>query len=543
MNRFRWIWGIVLGMTILQNASGQDSGSLTESARAAVTPWSGSWWPHRMGGIQKPLASYDRLMTSTAVAWEAENHPAGDSVPKWHGFCHAWAASSVLEPEPTQTLAVRANGVSENLPVGDQKGWLAACHTQDIANVYGDRFGDGQGTEAKDDLPPDELWRLLRLYLKDFQVPLILDVEAGEEVWNYPVYSYELKLVKVSGAVHRGSLALEMADNCVIPGFAGTKIRRESYEFEIRLMDGTVEPESARWIGESVANHPDFAWYPLVAVAENPEIRIPAIHEIVRAGSPGPEPPAAATSSTDSTVASEPAEPPVLSGNPLVPHENADGPEVGPGAEPARLPVLSGTEMLSLVAGKTSDFLVDLQLPTAEGQRVSSGQNLPIRVLTERAGFVTIFMVDAAGVPTRVFPNQQTRSPRLPANGQLLLEGPTGLIPGHPAGIRALKAIVTEKPVLFSDLAGVSPGQTRQNQVAGPLQSQGLKGQEFHFHPALLQTICSQLRAEIFQNRASAGQEPVLSTVQAVTGSFGQDMVLFHVDADSSPDHSKNDRD
>ena len=32
------------------------------------------------------------------------------------------------------------------------------------------------------------LWRLLKLHVKEQGVPLILDVEAGAEVWNYPVY-------------------------------------------------------------------------------------------------------------------------------------------------------------------------------------------------------------------------------------------------------------------------------------------------------------------------------------------------------------------
>ena len=74
-----------------------------EEGHARITPWSGYWWPHRQGALLKPLAKYDKVTGKKAAAWERKTHPPGDNVPKWHGYCHAWAASSLMEREPVKT--------------------------------------------------------------------------------------------------------------------------------------------------------------------------------------------------------------------------------------------------------------------------------------------------------------------------------------------------------------------------------------------------------------------------------------------------------
>src|SRR5262249_5264265 len=80
----------------------------TEEAGSTISPWSGWWWPAKAGdqvlGYRNepgPLVKLDQLSGSHSVTWERANpnhyNPnAGD----WWGHCHAWAAASVLEPEP-----------------------------------------------------------------------------------------------------------------------------------------------------------------------------------------------------------------------------------------------------------------------------------------------------------------------------------------------------------------------------------------------------------------------------------------------------------
>lgn len=131
-----------------------------EKAAAEITPWSGYWWPIREGSLLVPLGKYDRLTGHQAAAWERQANPPGPDVPRWFGYCHGWAAASMLEPEPDRTHvapSLRDGNPRIPLDIGDQKGLLTACHTEDLANTWGDRFGDGAGSEDPQDLQPDLL--------------------------------------------------------------------------------------------------------------------------------------------------------------------------------------------------------------------------------------------------------------------------------------------------------------------------------------------------------------------------------------------------
>jgi hypothetical protein len=71
----------------------------SEQAQSKYVPWSGYWWPIRDGGLQSPLKKYDAATGKQAAKWEAENNPA-HGAEQWHGFCHAWSASAIMEQEP-----------------------------------------------------------------------------------------------------------------------------------------------------------------------------------------------------------------------------------------------------------------------------------------------------------------------------------------------------------------------------------------------------------------------------------------------------------
>lgn len=158
-----------------------------EKAAAEITPWSGYWWPIREGSLLVPLGKYDRLTGHQAAAWERQANPPGPDVPRWFGYCHGWAAASMLEPEPDRphvAPSLRDGNPRIPLDIGDQKGLLTACHTEDLANTWGDRFGDGAGSEDPQDLQPDLLWRLLKLHLGQQGVPLVLDVSRSTPHWT-----------------------------------------------------------------------------------------------------------------------------------------------------------------------------------------------------------------------------------------------------------------------------------------------------------------------------------------------------------------------
>src|SRR4051812_35502766 len=80
----------------------------TDEGTATRMPWSGYWWPHNEGQMRGPLAKYD-LYTGepNAVAWENKFHPTSNNKEReWWGYCHAWAAASVWEHEPTRPISL-----------------------------------------------------------------------------------------------------------------------------------------------------------------------------------------------------------------------------------------------------------------------------------------------------------------------------------------------------------------------------------------------------------------------------------------------------
>ena len=372
-----------------------------EIGRARAIPWSGYWWPHRQGKMLVPLSKYDSIADRRAADWERLHYPSGPTVPAWHGYCHAWAASAVREVEPNKARCRQSPvGAEVEFRVGDQKGLLAACHTSDVANTYGDRYGDNAGSEDKQDLAPDTLWYLLKLYVKQRGVPLILDIEAGPQVWNYPVYAYEVKHLPSGDRGEQScQLALSMADNGVPPDYVGVKVRRQTYQFTCRIRNGSIVMGSGRWVGRSLEDHPDFAWYPFVAVAENPEMNYATVRQII---SKPDEPPPADTPPEDPEEQPADATPEPPRTEPEVQPPTVTTPEP-PDAEPEAV-VISPMELVALIAGRTSSFGLDVKVDRFDGGTYKVGETFFIEGSSERPGYLYLLHLDGRGELTLLYP-------------------------------------------------------------------------------------------------------------------------------------------
>lgn len=411
------------------------AGARIEEGRATVIPWSGHWWPQRSGAALGSLGRYDRLTGKRAAEWEKKTHPAGPDVPAWHGYCHGWAASAVLEREPARTLTARSrDGKPIELGIADQKALLALCHCRDVANVYGSRFSD-PARDDKQDLHPDVLWRLLKLYVKQQGVPLILDVEAGPEVWNFPVYAYRVEYRPDGrGGEHRATMTLWLADNDVAPDFVGLKVRRHTYSFRFRMVNGSVVAGSGRWDGSSKDDHPDFAWYPFVAVPENPELDYVTVRKLL----------------------SDPAGP---SAPPM--NFTPDHLPIGGGTPEGERPIaLSPTELAGLVANRTSAFHLDVTVNRFDGGRYTIGENIVVRGTSQRDGYLYLFRVDPAGELRLLFPAEGTTH-RVVAKKQFEVGRDPKFVVVGPPGTHRIKAVVTERPLL---LTGLRPGPAKPGQ-------------------------------------------------------------------------------
>lgn len=525
--------GLTVGMCVLGTASplvaGEDQGQVDR------TPWSGYWWPHREGHILGPLAKYDQLTNKAAAAWERKQHPPGPTVPRWHGYCHAWAASAVREPEPVQSRVAKGSGHQVSLGVGDQKGLLSLAHAYDEADSYGDRFGDGRGSEDPSDLAPDQLWQLLKLYIKQQRLPLVLDIESGAEVWNFPAYAYKITFEPHGGDNQQlAQLTLWFADDFVTPDYVGVKVRRQTYWFTFELRGSKIVAGSGKWHGPSVKDHPDFAWFPTVQRAENPEIVYGQVRQFVGRPVPGaPVSPPPSTSPTPPPVS--PPAPPSDPDNPRPPTSANPNPEITPPAPAAPADpqvVLSAWELLGLVANKTSAFPFDMTVNRFDGGEYAIGDALEIRGSSGKAGYLYLLYLDAQGHLSLLYP-QPGQNNRIEASTKFMIPGAKdefAIRVEGPPGVARIKAVVTSRPLHLSGLATVL---APQNEAAPKPQPPSLQRQTFRWPPSQAQQI-QQLVAQYQREDRLSQEEFGRLDPRKYLGDFAQDEAAFYIGAAAS---------
>jgi hypothetical protein len=231
----------------------------------------------------------------------------GDGIAGWWGLCHAWAPAALLEPEPQR--AVTYNGVT--FEVADIKGLIQVLYDRSEALMLGGRcnsetFPTGPNGERLippecEDVNPGSLHVILGNFLGLNDQALVMDKTAGIEVWNQPIYAYD---------VRKQDLVDEATANRCI-GDAGDTYRRnararELYEVRVDVryliegsasvrplgMNGYLSTDSYHYILEvdaagkiiggtyctdSIEHHPDFLWAP-IRVSPSNQGRNPAVH-------------------------------------------------------------------------------------------------------------------------------------------------------------------------------------------------------------------------------------------------------------------------
>jgi hypothetical protein len=249
---------------------------LVEEATATTIPWSGWWWPANAGehvlgyrrGEPGPLVKLDTVSGKQSVAWEMQDptHFSPGAGP-WWGHCHAWAAAAVVEREPRRD--VLHSGLW--FRVGDLKALLSEAHYIDRAQFFGKRFNGNRGDDPAD-MSPFLVWDVLRRFITQRGIPIVFDLDAGPPIWSFPVYRYEMRSQPLGDGYFYGHLTLWVASFLVNPDFVGTAPVQRQYTFFFEARGRDVVPGTDRWTGASVADHPDFAWYPTERVSENPEV-------------------------------------------------------------------------------------------------------------------------------------------------------------------------------------------------------------------------------------------------------------------------------
>lgn len=319
----------------------RNTAKLVKKANFATIPWPSSYWPvyqdsinaqwdkkqpppaekyartyglnvkqfmdkvSQMNGIlsqqSRPACTANSQCTSLndgSVCAKRAGETRGFCIPGWYGICHAWAPAAILEREPK--CPVTKNGVT--FQPFDIKALLTAVYDgANIETVFtGVRFNEpdnaannkdkyGRFTEpAERDLGAGYFHIAVTNILGRFKQSFVVDVTAGSEVWNQPVYGYEIvessmmtpvqaaqkyfrtskypfnnAAKKIMYVKNRFSWVVEMVQDgpLVSSGQANKALTYADYTYLLEL-DAQSNIIGGEWVGASMAAHPDFLWLP-----------------------------------------------------------------------------------------------------------------------------------------------------------------------------------------------------------------------------------------------------------------------------------------
>lgn len=238
-----------------------------------------------------------------------DNTPAG-----WWGLCHAWTPASILEPEAIHSVVY--NGVTFDR--SDIHALLMTIYDKNEALMLGGRcnatsFNPDNRSDANDpcfDSNPGALHVVLTNFLGLADQAIAMDRTAGDEVWNQPIYSYEIQTqrevskTKANQCVGGSGSSWSYNDKAkklyevvmdvsyVVEGEPDTDVHAmtdylstDTYHYILEL-DGYGKIIGGRYCTDSTDTHPDFLWAPLrpstSSSGRNPSVDLDKVRQLLK---------------------------------------------------------------------------------------------------------------------------------------------------------------------------------------------------------------------------------------------------------------------
>ena len=223
----------------------------------------------------------------------------GSCMPLWWGICHAWAAASLLHPEPRHPVVY--NGVS--FSINDIKALLTLVYNTSEDSLISlrcelekNQIGYDRSKRPYDlpcrDTNPGTFHLILSNFVGLQHRSFVEDRSMDKDVWNQPIRSYKVLQMKEISA-HKANRVLGVrkvgdayaynprAAHLVFvktqmfylreatpqtDGYLGVKIDNytfsDTYDYVLEL-DRHGAIIGGEWAQDSKKNHPDFLWLPL----------------------------------------------------------------------------------------------------------------------------------------------------------------------------------------------------------------------------------------------------------------------------------------
>ncbi|MBF0367110.1 MAG: hypothetical protein HQK50_16160 [Oligoflexia bacterium] len=95
------------------------------------------------------------------------------------------------------------------------------------------------------------------------KLPLIIDIDAGIEVWNAPIWYAKVVIAKDSSSANivHVTADLYVGSDKVAYNFRGLKSDWRRYTYDLkgsRMADGQLLVDEGKWTGHSRSEHPDY---------------------------------------------------------------------------------------------------------------------------------------------------------------------------------------------------------------------------------------------------------------------------------------------
>jgi competence ComEA-like helix-hairpin-helix protein len=111
------------------------------------------------------------------------------------------------EPREPQTVTFGdGDQHTAEFSTGDLKGLASETHYSGLSHFFGTRYNDEDDDVT--DLSPKSVIQLLQVYVRDRGVPFVFDTTATDQVWNFPVWKYELRLTETTEGGSTGASGL-----------------------------------------------------------------------------------------------------------------------------------------------------------------------------------------------------------------------------------------------------------------------------------------------------------------------------------------------
>ena len=214
----------------------------------------GLWWDSFSPGIHSLADLLEHEWNVVNVYW-SEPTPIVGGV----GLCHAWAAASAIEPEPTQPRTLY--GIE--FTVADLKGLLTKAWQQADFVCWSPT--------------PKNFHLLLQEIIGNKGLPVIMDLAPGSSVLNLPAYAYQIRAVAAEGPEITFEAEVWFADFVGDPGFVGTASIRRRFQYKLQFDDKWNILGDGTWLS---TERPDALWVPTAPRPGNPRLSLEIIREI-----------------------------------------------------------------------------------------------------------------------------------------------------------------------------------------------------------------------------------------------------------------------